>query len=436
MDDKQRIALVERRTPGIGPPDPAPRQLIRYQLGNHLGSASLELEWRRADHLIRGVHSIRQYVVSVGRSTTETPKRYRYTGKERDEESGLYYHGARYYAPWLGRWTSSDPVGISAGTNAYIYAADAPITHIDPTGGFAIPLLLLVLVLISFKHDEPGGSDIRPVMAMNPVTAPIAAFSYGVEGGQALADRQATQKQIDSLTVNTGRESEAELHKLTRHRSELGERAALSIFAGAVTSVAPEIAKDTAPSSRIRTRGPITEPPPEPPVTMKPPVTPEPPVMKAAPASSNTGPRFQRLEYVEPTPEELRSTSMNSGYTARPKQQSPQSMDPAVAQAKAERLRIKSWKEQGREFRQDWLEVNEFDPAQPKNIRGWLRNRRRRVERGQTTEVATPHGKQMSHLSDKPAREGFDYSNSVLNDADLNALENKAATQLGYRRRK
>src|SRR5262249_47324297 len=42
MDDKQRIALVETRTQGNEPGVPA--QLIRYQLGNHLGSASLELD--------------------------------------------------------------------------------------------------------------------------------------------------------------------------------------------------------------------------------------------------------------------------------------------------------------------------------------------------------------------------------------------------------
>jgi hypothetical protein len=41
MDDQQRIALVETRTQGN---DPAPSQLIRYQFGNHLGSASLELD--------------------------------------------------------------------------------------------------------------------------------------------------------------------------------------------------------------------------------------------------------------------------------------------------------------------------------------------------------------------------------------------------------
>ena len=41
MDDKQRIALVETRTQGN---DGSPEQLIRYQFGNHLGSASLELD--------------------------------------------------------------------------------------------------------------------------------------------------------------------------------------------------------------------------------------------------------------------------------------------------------------------------------------------------------------------------------------------------------
>ena len=91
--------------------DPAPQQLIRYQFGNHLGSASLELDDQAQ------IISYEEYTpygstsYQAVRSQTETPKRYRYTGKERDEESGLYYHGARYYAPWLGRWTSCDPAG-------------------------------------------------------------------------------------------------------------------------------------------------------------------------------------------------------------------------------------------------------------------------------------------------------------------------------------
>ncbi len=37
-------------------------------------------------------------------------KEYRYTGKEKDDATGLYYYGARYYASWLGRWLSADPL--------------------------------------------------------------------------------------------------------------------------------------------------------------------------------------------------------------------------------------------------------------------------------------------------------------------------------------
>ncbi len=68
------------------------------------------------------------------RGTTEATKRYRYTGKERDEESGFSHHGARYYAPWLGRWVSCDPAGVAAGPNAYSYAAAAPVALVDDDG--------------------------------------------------------------------------------------------------------------------------------------------------------------------------------------------------------------------------------------------------------------------------------------------------------------
>jgi RHS repeat-associated protein len=68
------------------------------------------------------------------RSRTETPNRYRYTGKERDEESGLYYHGARYFAPWLARWTAADPIGLQGGMNLYAYCENDPIAYRDPLG--------------------------------------------------------------------------------------------------------------------------------------------------------------------------------------------------------------------------------------------------------------------------------------------------------------
>ncbi|HEV8325327.1 MAG TPA: SpvB/TcaC N-terminal domain-containing protein, partial [Myxococcota bacterium] len=129
--EKTRAVFVETRTQGT---DPGAAQLVRYQHANHLASAILELD-DAAD-----VISYEEYFpygstsYQAVRSQTDTPKRYRYTGKERDEESGFYYHGARYYAPWLGRWTSCDPRGLAEGPNLYRYASSNPVKRVDPTG--------------------------------------------------------------------------------------------------------------------------------------------------------------------------------------------------------------------------------------------------------------------------------------------------------------
>jgi RHS repeat-associated protein len=61
-------------------------------------------------------------------------KRYRYTGMERDEETGLSYHNARYYIPWLGRWLNPDPIGIGDGVNVYAYCGNNPTTYSDTSG--------------------------------------------------------------------------------------------------------------------------------------------------------------------------------------------------------------------------------------------------------------------------------------------------------------
>ncbi|MFZ5476697.1 MAG: RHS repeat-associated core domain-containing protein, partial [Myxococcota bacterium] len=71
----------------------------------------------------------------AGTSDTEvSAKRYRYTGKERDEETGLSYHGARYYAPWLGRWLSPDPTGLEDGLGPFTYVGGSPISFRDTNG--------------------------------------------------------------------------------------------------------------------------------------------------------------------------------------------------------------------------------------------------------------------------------------------------------------
>jgi RHS repeat-associated protein len=135
MDDKQRIALVETKTRDAAvPASTLPDTLIRFQFANHLDSASLELD---EDAQVISYEEYSPYggtSFQAVRSQTETPKRYRYTGKERDEETGLNYHGARYYASWLGRWTSCDPAGLVDGPNLFTYSRNKPTCFYDKTG--------------------------------------------------------------------------------------------------------------------------------------------------------------------------------------------------------------------------------------------------------------------------------------------------------------
>jgi len=61
--------------------------------------------------------------------------RSRFTGKERDSESGNDYFGARYYNPATARFISEDPLGFDSGsTNLYAYVGDDPINYSDPFG--------------------------------------------------------------------------------------------------------------------------------------------------------------------------------------------------------------------------------------------------------------------------------------------------------------
>ncbi len=131
IDDKQRVALIETRTQGS---DNSLQQLVRYQFSNHLGSASLELDEHAQIISYEEYYPYGSTSYQAVRSLTETPKRYRYTGKERDEENGLYYHGVRYYACWLGRWASCDPAELVDGMNLYTYARNNPIALTDPHG--------------------------------------------------------------------------------------------------------------------------------------------------------------------------------------------------------------------------------------------------------------------------------------------------------------
>ncbi|NEZ56031.1 RHS repeat protein [Adonisia turfae] len=86
---------------------------------------------------------------SFGQVTSETNPdfdfRFGYTGRERDEATGLMYYRARYYDPAVGRFLSEDPLGFNAGdANLYRYVFNSPTNYTDPSGEAAFAPLIFV----------------------------------------------------------------------------------------------------------------------------------------------------------------------------------------------------------------------------------------------------------------------------------------------------
>jgi insecticidal toxin complex protein TccC len=107
---------------------------LRYSLDDHLGSCVMELD-QQGDLISHEGY----YPFGATAWMRKYPangidyKTVRYSGKELDV-SGLYYYGARYYAPWLQRWVSADPAGDVDGLNLYGFVGNNPILYIDNDG--------------------------------------------------------------------------------------------------------------------------------------------------------------------------------------------------------------------------------------------------------------------------------------------------------------
>ena len=72
---------------------------------------------------------------------------FRYTGREWDPETSLYYYRARYYDAGAGRFLSEDPIGFNGGVNFYAAVSNNPLYATDPFG--------TCLIVFYLEHTGP-----------------------------------------------------------------------------------------------------------------------------------------------------------------------------------------------------------------------------------------------------------------------------------------
>jgi len=129
--------------------------------------------------------------VTVQTGTVVNP--YKFTSREFDSDSGLYYYRARYYSAIVGRFITKDPIGFRGGVNFYVYAKNNPINLSDPYGLWCIPWFSLT----SKWRDvgEPFNIRIHVTAIFSDVTGPIGACIW-VKWGDIRQERVVIPRQL------------------------------------------------------------------------------------------------------------------------------------------------------------------------------------------------------------------------------------------------
>ncbi|MBI4706342.1 MAG: hypothetical protein HY761_00225 [Candidatus Omnitrophica bacterium] len=188
-----RIASSLRNAAGV--------EAISYFHSDHLGSSNIITD---SSGKQIGFTEFTPYGSTFKQTGTFDPK-YKFTGKELDSSTGLYYYGARYYDPLFGRFITPDTIVQAPydpqSLNRYSYCRNNPINLVDPTGhswksfwkkfGGAIASVVVGIVVgvftagigTAFYTSMMGGSAFWGGVLSAATTGALAGAAAGGVGG-------------------------------------------------------------------------------------------------------------------------------------------------------------------------------------------------------------------------------------------------------------
>ena len=199
--------------PGYGyvPADTAHHEDIFYYHTDHLGSTSYITDAKANVAQFDAYLPYGELLVDEHSSTEEMP--YKFNGKEFDEETGLYYYGARYMNPRTSLWYGVDPLAekyVSVG--GYVYCVGNPVKLIDPNG-------LENLVVVGNQGNSPN-SD-RSYVA---ITNKRHFLEAGLQEAIRLKTESTKGNEPTTMLVYRGNYSNSELgyYKQKAHENGIG----------------------------------------------------------------------------------------------------------------------------------------------------------------------------------------------------------------------
>jgi insecticidal toxin complex protein TccC len=161
---------------------------LRYTLDDHLGSCAIELDQDAQVISEEGYYPFGTTAWYARCNEVDVDyKTVRYSGKEMDD-SGLYYYGARYYAPWLQRWVSADP-SQADGLNRYAYVQNNPMRYVDPDGKTKAESTIMLysgfISAVGGHAEQTLGQLHNIIQQKSPIRSLLANMAGEVAGGIA-----------------------------------------------------------------------------------------------------------------------------------------------------------------------------------------------------------------------------------------------------------
>jgi RHS repeat-associated protein len=211
-----------------GRDDRGDRCAVRYYLADHLGTTTMELSSGGWPLYIGDFAPYGQEIIdgAVSSAPTDTSSNhYKFTGKERDAESGLDYFGARYYGSSMGRFMSPDwasnPVTIPFANiydpqslNLYSYTGNNPHSRFDPDG-----------------HLDCSGGATQDVACA--VTTAAKAVWHWLSSGSNNTSTSVTTQETYSLPSQTGQQPSLVPRNFSLNAGVSGE---FGVYSGAAGS--------------------------------------------------------------------------------------------------------------------------------------------------------------------------------------------------------